>query len=238
MDKEEGEDQREQQREFAQHGIRWRVEDAKAAGLHPLAAIGAAGASYSPVITGIGSSIGAAGQALGEGVAQATKPPPPPPEPEFEDPAIKRYNEARAKLAELEVVEKQYQLSQRATASQPGHGVPLVVPTSDENLVKGRVKPGVKVVPDEVTAGKAGLTAGTHQIGTQYERPGGGKIKLLSEKAAEATEDLDLLKYWMLWELNKDALMGGAWDLVSGLGKRKSGGVPLVGRPAKRGRNQ
>lgn len=37
------------QREFAQNGIRWRVEDAKAAGLHPLAALGASGASFSPV---------------------------------------------------------------------------------------------------------------------------------------------------------------------------------------------
>lgn len=36
------------QREFAKMGIQWRVEDAKAAGLHPLAAIGAAGAAYSP----------------------------------------------------------------------------------------------------------------------------------------------------------------------------------------------
>lgn len=46
------------QREFAQNGIRWRVEDAKAAGLHPLAAIGAAGASYSPVISAGGDSLG------------------------------------------------------------------------------------------------------------------------------------------------------------------------------------
>lgn len=46
------------QREFAQNGIRWRVEDAKAAGLHPLAAIGATGPSYSPVITAGGSSLG------------------------------------------------------------------------------------------------------------------------------------------------------------------------------------
>lgn len=38
------------QREFAQQGIRWRVEDAKAAGIHPLAAVGASGASYSPAI--------------------------------------------------------------------------------------------------------------------------------------------------------------------------------------------
>lgn len=36
------------QREFAQNGIRWRVEDAEKAGLHPLAALGAMGASYQP----------------------------------------------------------------------------------------------------------------------------------------------------------------------------------------------
>lgn len=38
----------EHQKEFAQNGVRWRVADAKAAGLHPLAALGAQGASYSP----------------------------------------------------------------------------------------------------------------------------------------------------------------------------------------------
>ena len=36
------------QREFAQHGIRWKVEDAKAAGLHPLFALGGSGATFSP----------------------------------------------------------------------------------------------------------------------------------------------------------------------------------------------
>lgn len=36
------------QKEFAQNGIRWKVADAKAAGLHPLAALGALTASYSP----------------------------------------------------------------------------------------------------------------------------------------------------------------------------------------------
>lgn len=36
------------QKEFAQHGIRWRVEDAKAAGIHPLYALGANTTSFSP----------------------------------------------------------------------------------------------------------------------------------------------------------------------------------------------
>lgn len=36
------------QADMATHGIRWRVHDAKAAGLHPLAALGAPSFSYSP----------------------------------------------------------------------------------------------------------------------------------------------------------------------------------------------
>lgn len=51
------------QKEFAQHGIRWKVEDAKAAGLHPLAALGAQTSSFSPVSVGtdLSSGIAAAG---------------------------------------------------------------------------------------------------------------------------------------------------------------------------------
>lgn len=45
------------QKEFAQNGIRWRVADAKAAGLHPLAALGASPLGFSP-------SFGAGGSAF------------------------------------------------------------------------------------------------------------------------------------------------------------------------------
>lgn len=45
-----------QQREFAQQGIRWKVEDAKAAGVHPLYALGANTTSFSPVSISGGSS--------------------------------------------------------------------------------------------------------------------------------------------------------------------------------------
>lgn len=38
----------EHQKEFAQNGIRWKVADAKAAGLHPLAALGAQTPGYTP----------------------------------------------------------------------------------------------------------------------------------------------------------------------------------------------
>lgn len=39
------------QKQFAQRGIRWRVKDAKAAGVHPLFALGANTASFSPSVS-------------------------------------------------------------------------------------------------------------------------------------------------------------------------------------------
>lgn len=58
------------QKEFAQHGVRWKVEDAKAAGLHPLAALGAQTSSFSPVSVGsdLATGISAAGQDIGRAV--------------------------------------------------------------------------------------------------------------------------------------------------------------------------
>lgn len=41
------------QKEFAQHGIQWRVEDAIKAGVHPLAALGAQLHSFSPTAVGV-----------------------------------------------------------------------------------------------------------------------------------------------------------------------------------------
>lgn len=50
----------ERQKEFAQNSIQWRVNDAKAAGLHPLFALSGGGASFSPnpISVSDGTSIG------------------------------------------------------------------------------------------------------------------------------------------------------------------------------------
>lgn len=54
------------QREFARNGIQWRVADAKDAGLHPLFALGGAGATYTPSAQTIGTD-----NHLGRGIAEA-----------------------------------------------------------------------------------------------------------------------------------------------------------------------
>lgn len=40
------------QKEFAKNGLRWRVEDARAAGISPIVALGGGGASFSPISVG------------------------------------------------------------------------------------------------------------------------------------------------------------------------------------------
>lgn len=62
--------QMEMQREFAQNGVRWKVEDAKRAGIHPLAALGAQTFSYNPVMTG-DNGVSEAMARMGQGVDRA-----------------------------------------------------------------------------------------------------------------------------------------------------------------------
>lgn len=58
------------QKEFAQHGIQWKVDDATRAGLHPLAALGAQTSSFSPVSVG-GVDYSALNEQMGQNVDRA-----------------------------------------------------------------------------------------------------------------------------------------------------------------------
>lgn len=60
------------QKEFAKQGVRWRVEDARAAGIHPAIAMGASVPSYTPVGLGSGTAEGLAGasQAIGGAISR------------------------------------------------------------------------------------------------------------------------------------------------------------------------
>lgn len=62
------------QKEFAQNGVRWKVADAKAAGIHPLAALGAQTFSYNPVMTSPGDNgISEALGRMGQGISRAAE---------------------------------------------------------------------------------------------------------------------------------------------------------------------
>lgn len=61
------------QKEFAQSGIQWKVEDAKKAGIHPLYALGANTASYTPV-SGGDTNFAEAGQNLGRAIQASQSP--------------------------------------------------------------------------------------------------------------------------------------------------------------------
>lgn len=58
------------QKQFAQQGIQWKTADAKAAGIHPLAALGAQTTSFSPVQ--VGTNFSQAGQDLGRAIGSKT----------------------------------------------------------------------------------------------------------------------------------------------------------------------
>lgn len=66
--------QQKMQEEFAKKGIRWRVADAKAAGIHPIYALGATGASYTPTSanfaadTSLPNALASAGQDIGRAI--------------------------------------------------------------------------------------------------------------------------------------------------------------------------
>lgn len=61
------------QREFAQKSIQWRVQDAQAAGISPLAALGASTTSAAPSYVGsdIGKSVTRAGSRIGQAIGNA-----------------------------------------------------------------------------------------------------------------------------------------------------------------------
>lgn len=68
---EAAEKQAQLQREFAQNGIRWKVEDAKQAGIHPLYALGANTHSYAPISVG-SQDFATVGQNLGSAIGAMT----------------------------------------------------------------------------------------------------------------------------------------------------------------------
>lgn len=192
------------QREFAQHGIRWRVEDAKAAGLHPLYAIGGSGASYSPnpVVVGSGSSAMAE---MGQNVTRAALAAADPHERALKEAQLRVLNAQASKDEALASAA----LSQARVSSPQGTSAPIplaVSPTIGDELdvgywARGRIEDPahqvdtVRFKPDDSTSVSAvhpyRTAADNKGSYSEYAFPGGFKMLLpAGSSMSEAVEAL------------------------------------------------
>lgn len=167
------------QREFAQNGIRWRVEDAKAAGLHPLAALGSAGSSYSPSITAgggnyqvdqgrpdRGADIGSSLANMGQGVGRALMATSTPAErvqtasQMIQESQLVEMNDRKIKMMDMDIAYKAAQYA--VLTQQQGPGMPP------------NIAPGPKSQIDPTP----GHTETAEPMGTRYLDPFGGQTTL------------------------------------------------------------
>lgn len=195
----------EAQKEFAQNGIRWKVEDAKRAGIHPLYALGASTQGYSPTTGYIGDyGISDAAAHLGQGYERAQQAKMTKEERErqdvrdaiqdmaaFEDLNQKRrMNDAQIRLANSEIF-RNFALSANALRNS---GLPPAIPGGSggviegqgESYATGQTTPEVSsVVTSE--RGAPHIQAGLPPDARFY-RTSTGRAPLPTEQAADAMD--------------------------------------------------
>lgn len=192
---------REMAREFAQMGVRWRVADAAAAGVHPLYALGHSGQSPAPAALGVGAP--GAGVASGQDASRAGR---------AGVSAGERLAEIAGVLslerAELENELLRSQLA-RENSAQLGPGVPLPS-VSDNALIPGQGNAPVVAVQRVPLRAVASDPVKTHQehgaiTDSGWARTKDGWTKIPSQDVKERTEDNFLMELaWavrnMLWD--------------------------------------
>jgi len=194
------------QREFAQMGIRWKVADAKAAGIHPLYALGASTHSYSPIAISdqLGPAMASAGQDYSRAMMAAAS--------DRERREVEARNfmlaaeqrsdarvaqqkaEARSDAmfgmqVERNFLENQLLLEQINRLRSPGMGPGL--PSGDANGPANAPRGAIKVKPSELTSRaveRSSHTAGVDPMWDSFEYAPGKFMRLPSQKAAEAWE--------------------------------------------------
>lgn len=170
------------QKEFAQHGVRWRTEDAKKAGLHPLAALGMQATGFNPVSSGtnfqeIGQDIG---RAVGAGLTHEER------------------GGLQGEMAKLSVekakLENDFLRAQIVKLNAPG--TPPARPTVDAGSTTALLGQGdarrVEIKPAErVAAAPANPSqeAGESPAVQFIRGPAGGYFPVKSKAAAEGLED-------------------------------------------------
>lgn len=167
------------QKEFAQNGIRWKMEDAKQAGIHPVFALGASGASFSPVSytpaepdRGDAHAMAEMGQHIGRAIQNTRST-------EEQEIAKLQLANARADL-QGKVIDNQIRASELRRLQQTGPGLPSAGGTA----ITGGQRNAVKVNPSEVIASQdSGSPFQAGMINTvQYTREANGNIGIAPSK--------------------------------------------------------
>lgn len=176
------------QREYAQHGVQWKVEDAKRAGIHPIYALGAPTISYSPQSVGdsLGPAISNAGQSIGRAINSTSSP----------EQRGTAYQEAAQKLAlEKGSLENEYLRSQIARMRiQQNPAIPTITQRY------GTDGQGQTALPDPIAikekmerknwnpANPSGEAFAIPDVGYS-KTPGGGYFPVPSDEVKQRIED-------------------------------------------------
>lgn len=181
------------QREFAQSGIQWRTADALKAGIHPIYALGSAGASFSPVSanfaadTSMPNALAAAGQDIGRAINSTRD----------AKGRVDAYTATAQKLS-LEKAGLENELLRTEIASKVGRlnqqANPPMPSMSDRWLIPGQAQSGQKLIEAKPFEQTPSDPAVRHQEpganpDTGHLRTSGGLFPVPGQKAKEAIED-------------------------------------------------
>lgn len=180
------------QREFAQMGLQWKVNDAKAAGIHPIYALGGSGASFSPVSanfqadTSLPNAMAAAGQDLGRAINKTRT------EPQRLDAFTQTAQRLSLEKAGLENDLLRSEIASKTARLRQDAGPPFPAP-GDNYQIPGQAQSGslIKTKPLEVTPGvpTSPQSEGGSITDVGYARTKSGYAPVPSKDVKERIED-------------------------------------------------
>lgn len=174
-------------REYAQSGIQWRVADAKAAGIHPLVALGSNYQPSAPISVG-SSALPDAFSSMGQSLGRAA------------DSVLTR--EERNKKTQLDALtleraslENELLRSQISTVNRANNPT-LPSFSGDSTVLPGQSDGRVKIVPNElVSSDRLGKDAGTLNTYSHSVNHDGSVSVLPSKDAKDLMEDMGPLPW-------------------------------------------